>query len=263
MRLLFLGSAALLAVGIAASLVGSQSSSGGKARSILDTINLAFTPRGCFGSGTSSPVFWVMWTTIYTLNALSAFYLTIRGFAEDDDGSGRDDNLFNASAILGAAFFLTCVWSPLFSKAHRGDYQVESWTLWFSTVVIAVAAVMAIVGLAWLHPGLHSERELGIFVGVPWSIFAGWLIAATGIGLNLAVANENHSEHRGDQKEPSVEPILAALAAAIAAGLLGSPALAVPVLVACFFVSFTWASGVAGLLAVLGIIAGAVRTALV
>jgi len=263
MRLLFLGSAALLAVGIAASLVGSQSSSEGKARSIVDTINLAFTPRGCFGNGESSPVFSVMWTAIYTLNIFSILYLTIRGFGENDDKSDRDDNMFNASGVVGAAFFLTCVWPSLFSKAYREDYRVESWPLWFSTAVSAVSAVLATVGLAWLHPGLNSDRVLGIFVGVPWSIFAGWMIAATGIGLNLAIANDNHSEHSRDPKKPSVEPALAALVAAIAAGLLGSPVLAAPMLIVCFFVSFTWASGIAGLLSVLGIIAGSVRTALV
>ena len=264
MRILFLASASVLTVGIAASIVGSWTGSGGgTAGLIVNTVNVAFTPRGCFGTGSSSPLFWVMWTTIYTLNTITALYLAIRGFVEADDGSDRDDALFNASAVLGAAFFLTSVWPVVFGRAYKGDMHVASWSLWLSTVIITVSTMLGLVAVVWLHLGLQANLEVGIFIGVPWSIFVGWMIAATGIGFNLSISNDNHSEHRNDQKEPSVEPVVAALIAGIASGLLGSPGLALPMLVACFFVSFTWASGLAGLFALLGVIGGAVRTILV
>lgn len=263
MRALFLAAAAMITVGLAASLTSSQvgKSSSSLSGRIVDVARLAFTPRGCFGSGTTSPIYWIMWATIYALNTISAGYLLIRGLFESHDGSDRDDDLLNGASFVGAAFFLTSVWASVFNKAYRDERQLAGWALWFAACIIAVAAILVVVGIALYRPGLNASRDIGIFVGVPWDIFAGWLIAAGSIGFNLAFANENHTEHRKQEdKEPSIEPVIGALIAAIAAGVLGSPLLALPMLVACFFVKVTWASAVAAVVALLGIVAGGVRT---
>ena len=260
MRYLLLAAAALLTVGLAASLFSSQMGGSGKrSKHTVDMINIAFTPRGCLGSGSSSPLFWVAWALIYTLNLTAAFYLLVRGFSEDHDGSERDDDLFNAAACIGAAFFLTASWSPLFSKVYASEREANGWALWFSAVVIIFAAILAVVGVAYYRPGLDDgSLDALLFLGVPWGLFAGWLLVAASIGVNLAAANENHVEHRGDAKNPSVEPVIGALLAAAAATALGSPGIAVPMLVACAFVSVTWASVVAAVIALLGVAGGVV-----
>ena len=260
MNHLLLAAAALLSLGLAASVLSSQLGESSNARRIVEMLNLAFTPRGCCGRGESSPLYGIVWSFVYFSNVVAAGWLALRGLAvEYDYGLQRSDQIFMGAAFVGASLFLTGAWNPMLAKSYLSSNRVAPWLLWFAAVIVLVAALLCLVGLAIAQPTLEEELEYQLFVGLPFGFLGGWLLVAAALGLEMATASENYQEPRRSDKPFAFFPIVAALGAATFAGVFGEPAVCAPMLLVVCFVDFTWFTAVCGTVAMIGVAVGVVR----
>jgi hypothetical protein len=260
--------AIVLAAGTALSIAASVLAGKAQDRSmtLLSGLPVPAAPRQLFGVGNpaASPVYGIMWATIYSASMLCSLFLLVAGISGSIISKAHEDDLFNGAACVASAFIVTCVWPMTFRLSNLPrDGRHLVWPLWMSVTIVVVAGLLGLWGLVIYQPSLKGELAVTLLVGLPWSFFVGWLLIAVSVGVSIGYTAENHSGF--DEFKPSHEqntwfgPLIATGAIAILAGSLGEPGLSVPGVAYVLFLKIDWRHGLALGAAVLGVIGGLVR----
>jgi hypothetical protein len=195
---------------------------------------LSWSPRGFLGSGPpgKSPVFGLMWGTIYAGQLYLAVAVLIAAFR--NDASTDPVALFTACACCFSATSVAAFWTPVFTLNTRAGFVA-------STVLLIVCALLATTGAisakAFLNANIYQPFvEVGLtFLG----LFAGWTIVASGlsIGITTRVYDRGISSKSASADDaPSLSPLIVSVIVSVLAIVFACPALPLPLFVALFFV---------------------------
>lgn len=269
---LIVAAAVILAGGttfsIAASVI-SSSSGQYKGTGILSRLPVPAAPRQFLGSGlpSESPVYYLMWSAIYTLCIVSSVFLLVAGLTESVIPESHGDVCFNGATCLGSALIVTAVWPMTYNLSdipRHGRHLV--WPLWMAVTIVAVAGFLGLWGLAIYQPSLRGEAAITLMVGLPWSFFTGWLLVATSVGIAIAYTAENHSGvdevKPGREPETWFGPLITTGTIAVLSISYGEPFLSLPSIAYTLFLKLDWRHGLAMAAAAVGLIGGLIRVAL-
>lgn len=187
-----------------------------------------------------------IWTLIYTWMAFSVVSQLISAFGEHTYAAEAWTNY-----LVAYSWMLCGVWTFFFSgsaNSNRRTGVVLGAFILTSSCLCAVGAVA--IEHSWRSP-TSAWRIVG--VGVPYSLFAGWLCVATALNMGTATLAlhrnaDNACRYQGERYSTLVEaspsesvslqswvPFTVALLISICAFLLPDPILPIPLLVAIAF----------------------------
>jgi hypothetical protein len=252
-RTLQLVGAGLLVLGLSAvACTAAMFPSRGRIKDISRANRLSWSPRGFGGRGDASPVFGLMWGTIFASQAVSAVVTIVVTLL----GSDATDlyALFNGVACASAALALCAAWQPVFVID-------EPWSFAFATSLLALAAVFAGVGAvsgkAFLGPTWWET-----LAGASTQLFSGWLLTAAGLSLGITTRSYNRGVNApASDAGTSYFPLVLACVACIASALFAMPLYAVPIALTFLFIPNTfvdWRLWTGLLVALVGVALGAV-----
>lgn len=190
-----------------------------------------WSPKGFGGIGSagSSPVFGILWSTIYT----GEFVYGVALIFEAASGRIEPDSkmLFSHAACVYSALLVSSLWPPLFAEQKRWCFVAASIMLVFTAFVGVVGAIQAKPFVA--ATGWHR------FGGAVTSIFAGWLVVAAALSVGIVTRAYNRGVERGESNpsERTFFPLVLSVLLAVLATFFRNPLLPAPLFVALFFVS--------------------------
>lgn len=211
-----------------------------------------WSPRGFGGKGEvgSSPIFGVMWGSIYTGQLFYAILLLITAA----QGNVSDENLiFNQCACVYGGFLMASVWSPLFAEVTRASFVLAS-------IVLLLTAGMVLVAAAVAKP-FFVESWWNTVGGCVTSCFAGWATVAAGlsVGITTRIYNRGINSGKSNELEYSFFPLVLSVILAVLAITFANPIIPVPLFFTTFFLkgiySDWWIFG-ATIVCVLGVASG-------
>lgn len=212
---------------------------------------VSWQPRGFLGRGRRSPLFALMWMTIYVSHFVLALVLAATSIAAPVSSAG----LFNVCACAAAGLQLGAFWEPLFSEKRP-------WTFSAAALVLACVALVTLVGAAISRP-LGGGTPLETFAATAVSFFAGWAAVAfvLSVGITTRVYNRGVDAGAAATGATSCAPLVLSLVLTAVAVSTGNPVVLAPLCLALFFVVPDFLIWCAALVCVCGI-AGAVLVGL-
>ena len=238
-----------------------------------------FWPRDAFThtkkTKEGSPLFKVVWTFLVAWLTCCAFYLIFAGLVQSIE-IFREAAHIRAAALASAALCMTAIWPVLFrigsstngvatgiavySSAEEEDAAAEDaksvpvgvsthsktkeFFLWASFVLLAIAALVAVVGSATLRAWTLPGPQYGtlLFLGPGYGLFAGWLLFAATLNLSVAISYNSYPSgtlpwpetrtkytHRGSLWPPTLALVISGIAV-----LSYDPAMPLPTLIGIF-----------------------------
>ena len=166
-----------------------------------------------------------IWGVIYSSLIVSSIYQIITSTNSPDVEGGSDTNTSTFNAIkysTGASLFLAGAWVPLFTRDTDTFQWISSFVLLASVLPILITLSMPI-----------SERKKMdyLFVVVPSSLYAGWLIVATCLSFGISV-------RRSFQYDLSISTLgIIGWCVSLLSYLLKNPILPLPLVWALIFVN--------------------------
>ena len=260
LRVVQLVSAGLVACGLLVTVGSSlMFSSGSKVGKITAENMLSWSPRGFCGSGPpgKSPVFGVMWSSIY----LSQLYFSIVLLITALQNSVFHDQvaLFTACACVFSSTTIAAFWTPVFTSNTKTGFVLASILL---ISCATIATIGAVAGKPFLNPEFDDPL---IDAGLTFiSFFAGWTLVASGLSIGITVrAYDRGVGAKSTDAEDAVSffPLALSVLAAVVAILFAVPVLPLPLLIALFFVKDLfkrWTLWIAAIVSVVGIVVGIV-----
>ena len=133
-----------------------------------------------------------IWGLIYTSLIVSSIYQVVQlssstGSSQEQTNmtnttsQGEDTNISNFNAIkysTGASLILAGIWVPLFTRD-------TSTSQWISSFVLLASVLPILISLS--TPIVERKKMEYLFVAVPSSLYAGWLIVATSLSFGISM----------------------------------------------------------------------------
>ena len=217
---------------------------------------LSYSPRG--------PAFFI-WTVIY----LWTFVSIALQFSFNMNQDMWYCASFATNALICVTWIACSLWIWFFSLADSKNIKDGlGWAAW----LLIVAVVCALSAVCWEQSWRSGSVVRVLSVGVPFSLFAGWLLLAASLSLGVFLASETRPPDRCPEDEedgelvqvrdPGMEvwvpPTLAVAIGAFAIGL-PDPVLPVPLLWGLVWVNRSRGQVLAALLAVVAILGAVLR----
>jgi hypothetical protein len=243
-------------------------------RRALAKYAVSWSPTSLFGEDDSpgkSPLFFIMWTTVWLLcGFIFPLYAFVIGLADSYVMPATDD-VFNSASFLGAGLVLAGAWSFLITLETLNSP-------WAAAAVNTLGAALMLTAVAIYRPFLREVWHISTFVGFPYEFSTGWVCYMTALSISMAVQDTDHGGDKDRLNEPSgppstskdeytkpragqaFVPLAAAGGLAVFAFLFGTPVLALPFALSMLYTrsDASWwhwgAFGVALLACVLGIV---------
>lgn len=207
----------------------------------------------------------IAWVVIYCSNVVAVVYLLMRGLVESDSDNANRDDEFNASAFVGAAFFMTLKWFHVFHLSL--DESKSTLLVWLPTFIFVATAVFSITGVSILRPGLSDNMAAVVFLGIPWGLFTGWAIIMAVLSKTISQRVKEQGNDVHNEEGNYLLSNTAAVVQTVVAVSTGSPAVSAPTLAVCAYSLWSQPGGLSLILlpfiiSLLGILGGLLRVAL-
>ena len=241
-NLILLGAALVCAACSATSAIAYEfGSTSDRIRSALHTYAVSWSPTSMFGQDGvpgASPLFFIMWTTVWLLcGFVFPMYAIVLGLA-DDYSMPSEDDVLNSASFLGAGLFLSGTWSFLFTLKTLNSP-------WAAAAVSALGAALMLTAVAIYRPFLREVWHISSFMGIPYEFSTGWICYAAALSIAMAVHNTDNGGLPEDlpvaAKEESTGlgqsfvPLTVAGGLAVFAFVFGTPVLPLPTAIGMLF----------------------------
>lgn len=150
---------------------------------------------------------------------------------------------FGSNVLMFVAWVACSLWVRFFSLADSKNIKDG---LGWAAICLVLAAVCALSAVVWEHSWRFGDTTRVLTIGVPFSLYTGWLLLAASLSVGIFLASRSRPPDECDEDrelkvviaeggEKWVPAILAASVAAFALGL-PDPILPVPVLWGLYWV---------------------------
>lgn len=218
---------------------------------------LAYSPRG--------PAFGI-WSIIYLWTFLSILFQFLTNMAEDEWYCPD----FGVNVLTAVAWVACSIWIWFFSLADSRN--VRDGLGWAACCLVTAAGCM-LAAVIWESSWTSQDSTRILTVGVPYSLFGGWLVLAASLSVGVFVASQQRPPDRCDDDGELLEvrvpeqwerftPVAVAFASGTIAASLPDPILAVPLCWGVFWFP-TGARLLPGIIALAALIVAVVRVLLV
>ena len=192
---------------------------------------LSWSPRG--------PAFGI-WGVIYTWTFASVLFQFLTNM--------NDDFWYcppvGANVLMAVAWVACSLWIWFFSLADSKDVKDG---LGWAAILLVVAACCALSAVVWERSWWSRESTRILTVGVPYSLFAGWLVLAASLSVGTFIASQRREPDYKCNDEDSLReireygndrwiPLVLALAGAAFAAGLSDPIVCVSITWGLFWV---------------------------
>jgi len=189
---------------------------------------VSWSPRGIWGLGDvgKSPIFGIMWTSIYLLSAVLATALTIEG--SQHRISQDPDRQLTCCGLLFSGLAASSLWPVVIGEPGKCALVAASMQLCIVAITTLCGAILSKVFL--------MDVWFDVLCGMTLSLFSGWAIVATGLNIGIVTFAYNHGKGAQQPENAySFAPLILSVLLGAIAILFANPILPAPLLISTFF----------------------------
>lgn len=183
----------------------------------------------------------VIWVPIYFLTFITVLCQLLYQL----DASRWSVASLEANALIAGAWACSSLWTYFFSLADSRNLNDG---LGLAAVFLVLAAVCALAAVVVERSWQSAEWMQILTIGLPFSLFAGWLILAASLSVGVAIASDNRAPDKCGEDGGFLElreievweraaPVIVVLCVGVLAIWLGDLVLLLPVIWGVFFMN--------------------------